>query len=417
MTHVNPSFPSAGDRLQRLDPALDALAGTLQPVAGLEEVPTREAHGRIAGAGARAVLPVPGFDNAAVDGYAIRFDDLATEGETRLPVIARIPAGARDVAPLAKSSAARIFTGAPMPQGADTVFMQEDVRRDGEDVILPPGLRVGANCRVAGEDFAVGAPVVRAGERLGAHHIAALVATGIHRVTVRRPLRVAVFSTGDELVDAAETLPAGVRFDSNRPMLLALLARRGIEAVDLGILPDRREAISAALREAARTSDAILTSGGVSTGEEDHVKAAVEAEGTLDFWRLAIKPGKPVAMGHVGGKTFFGLPGNPGAVFITFARFVGPVLDLLAGGFPNRPPGMPVHAGFAYRRKPGRLEYARVVLQVENGRMIARRLEKDGAAMLSSLVVAEGLVEIEEDRAAIEEGEVVRFLSFAELMI
>lgn len=410
-----------GGKLQRLDVALDDLAARLKPAAGLETVPLAYAAGRILAVDVASGMAVPSFDNSAVDGYAVCFDDLLPSGETRLPVGARVAAGARDVAAIRSGEAIRIFTGAPMPEGADTVFMQEDVRLEEGEVVLPAGLKRGANRRFAGEDFAAGEPLLGAGERLLAQHVAALAATGVRVVPVFRPLRVAVFSTGDEVIDLnqhpeGQPLPHGTQFDSNRPMLLALLAARGMEAIDLGILPDKREIITRALAEAAGTCDAILTSGGVSTGEEDHVKAAVETAGRLDFWRLAIKPGRPIAMGTIAGKSFLGMPGNPAAVFVTFTRFVGPVLDLLAGAKPNRPVAMPVIAGFDYRKKAERREYVRVRLEIIDGKPIARRFEKDGAALISSLIASDGLVELEEDRTKIAAGDALRFLSFAALM-
>ncbi len=411
-----------GGKLQRLDAALDALAERIRPVVETETVPLASAFGRILAHDVAAAQTVPGFDNAAVDGYAVRQADLSATGETRLAVIGRIAAGATAVGALAPVAACRIFTGAPIPTGADTVFMQEDVRVEGDAVVLPPGLKRGANLRLAGEDFARGAPVLAAGERLRAQQIAALAATGLHRIEVRRPLRVAIFSTGDEVIDIRRhaegaALGHGLQFDCNRPMLMSLLAARGIEAIDLGVLPDRREAIAAALAGAAGHCHAILTSGGVSTGEEDHVKAAVEQAGRLDFWRLAIKPGRPIAMGTIAGTPFLGMPGNPAAVFVTFTRFVGPVLDLLAGARANRPVPLPVISGFSYTKKAERREYVRVRLCQEGGSLVAQRFPKDGAALLSSLIESDGLIELEEDRLQVRPGELLPFLGFPALLV
>lgn len=416
----NDSF-AFGGALQRLDDALDDLQIRLGPVVASDRVPIAAASGRILAEDAISAAAVPSFDNSAVDGYAVRFEDIAATGETRLPIHGRVAAGSREHLPILPGHAVRIFTGAPMPEGADTVFMQEDVRSDGRIVTLPTGLKRGANRRFAGEDFVEGMVLMSAGQRLRSHHIAALAATGLREVVVRRPLRVAIFSTGDEVIDGARypenlALPFGTQFDSNRPMLAALLAARGITSVDLGILPDRREVISAALIDAARDCDAILTSGGVSTGEEDHIKAAVENAGRLDFWRLAIKPGRPIAMGTIAGKSFFGMPGNPAAVFVTFACFVGPVLDLLAGAVPNRPLPVPVVAGFDYAKKSQRREYVRVRLERMDGKLVAHRFPKDGAALISSLVESDGLVELEEDRLTVAPGEPLAFLSFEALM-
>jgi molybdopterin molybdotransferase len=406
-----------GGALLRLDDALDDLEARLEPVTTIERVGLASLPGRVLAGDILAPINVPGFDNSAVDGYAVRYADLAPAAETRLPVLGRIAAGALDVAPLVGGTASRIFTGAPMPAGADTVFMQEDVRIENAEVVLPSGLMAGANRRLAGEDFGVGSVVVPAGTRLAPHHIAALAALGIGAASVRARLTVGVFSTGDEVVDcAAGPLRHGAQFDSNRPMLMALLAARGMEAVDLGILPDRGDAIAEALARGAETCDALLTSGGVSTGDEDHVKAAVEAAGRLDFWRLAIKPGRPVAMGTILGRSFFGMPGNPAAVFVTFTRFVGPVLDRLAGGRANRPLPLPVIAGFSYGKKAERREYVRVRLAAGAEGAIAHRYPRDGAALISSLVQSDGFVELEEDRLTVTPGERLAYLPFAALI-
>ncbi|MCZ8184645.1 MAG: molybdopterin molybdotransferase MoeA [Beijerinckiaceae bacterium] len=408
-----------GGKLLRLNAALDDLSTRLVPVADIEDASLAQAQGRILASALLAPVPVPGFANSAVDGYAVRHADLQADRETRLPVSGRIPAGALAVPALGPGQAMRIFTGAMMPPGADTVFMQEDVTLDGDTVILPPGLKTGANSRAAGEDFEVGKPVMPAGIRLDARGLSALAALGIGEVSVRRPLRVAVFSTGDELRDVghAVPLPAGAIRDANRPMLLALLRNRGLVATDLGILPDSRAAIREALVVASRDHDVLLTSGGVSTGEEDHVRFAVEEAGQLDFWRLAIKPGRPIAMGHLGKAVVLGMPGNPAAVLVTFARFVGPVLDMLAGARPVRPLPRWLPAGFSYRKKAERLEYVRASIAGVAGPPEARRFPRDGAALISSLIATDGLVELEEERLAVQPGEPVAFYSYADLMV
>lgn len=408
-----------GGALQQLNAALDDLTAKLKPLAAIERRQLSACNGCILAEPLMAPTAVPGFRNSAVDGYAVRFSDLKAGEATALPVSLRVPAGMLDIPPLPIGHAARIFTGAPMPNGADTVFMQEDVQVAEGRVILPPGLKLGANCREAGEDFAPGVLVLEAGRRLDARAMAAAAALGVRDLPVFRPLRVAVFSTGDELRAASfeGVLPPGAIRDANRPMLFSLLARRGILATDLGILPDSREAIAEALRRAAEHHDVLLTSGGVSTGEEDHVRAAVEQAGRLDFWRLAIKPGRPIAMGRLENAVLMGMPGNPAAVFVTFARFVGPVLDMLGGGQPTRPFSRAVIADFRYRKKGGRREYVRVSLHMENDAVIARRFPRDGAALISSLLQSDGLVELIEDRLTVEPGEPVPFFSYADLLL
>jgi len=407
-----------GGKLRRLDDALDDLAARLTGVAETETVPVMQAMGRVIAADIGTPFAIPNFDNSAVDGYAVRFADLAVSGETRLPVSLRIPAGMIGVPPLPPGTAARIFTGAMMPAQADTVFMQEDVRLEGETVVLPHGLKLGSNRRFAGEDFAKNAAIVPAGTRLKPQHLAGLAAAGRASVTVRRRLKVAIFSTGNEIREPALQAPEpGCQYDANRAMLAGLLAARNMEVTDLGILPDDPVIMARALTEAAAGSDAILTSGGVSTGEEDHVKAAIEAAGRLDFWRLAIKPGRPIAMGTLAGTPFLGMPGNPAAVFVTFVRFVGPVLDLLAGAKPLRPAPIPVISGFDYRKKAERREYVRVSLAADaSGRMVAQRFPKDGAALISSLIAADALAELGEDVTEIKAGETISVLPLSSLV-
>jgi len=342
-----------------------------------------------------------------VDGYAVR---LADAGAGALPISGRLAAGMA-ATPLQPGTAQRIFTGAPLPPGADTVFMQEDVREGPGGVLLPPGLKEGANTRPAGEDIAAGALALQAGTRLRPQDVALAAALGLTTLQVRRRIRVALFSTGDELVEPGERPGPAQRFDSNRVLLAALCRRAGAEVTDFGILPDRMEPIAEMLRGAADGHDLLLTSGGVSTGEEDHVRAAVEAAGRLVWWRLAIKPGRPVAMGEVGAAMFLGLPGNPVAAFVTFVRVARPALDALGGAQPRPLRPLPVPAAFSYRKKAGRREYVRV--RLEDGR--AHKHEVEGAGILTSLTRAEGLVEIPDEVTQVGPGEMVEFLPFASL--
>ncbi|PPD13778.1 MAG: molybdopterin molybdenumtransferase MoeA [Methylobacterium sp.] len=417
MAQLSPDSFAFGGPLRRIDDALDDLSLRLAGLGETESVPVMQALGRVLAHDAVARFAIPNFDNSAVDGYAVAFSDLAEAGETQLPVSLRIPAGMTGVPALPAGTAARIFTGAMMPAGADTVFMQEDVRVEGDTVVLPAGLKPGANRRFAGEDFASGGRIVPPGTRLKPQHLAALAAAGYGQIKVRRRLKVAIFSTGNEIREPAMHAPEpGCQYDANRAMLAGLLASRGMVATDLGILPDDPSVIAKALQDAAQTNDAILTSGGVSTGEEDHVKAAVEAAGRLDFWRLAIKPGRPIAMGTLEGTPFLGMPGNPAAVFVTFVRFVGPVLDLLAGATPLRPVPIPVTSGFDYRKKADRREYVRVSLASTHRGMVAQRFPKDGAALISSLIAADALAELAEDVTEIRAGETVPVLPLAGLL-
>jgi molybdopterin molybdotransferase len=312
----------------------------------------------------------------------------------------------------------RIFTGAPMPGGTDTVFMQEDVRIDEQGrVVLPAGLKPGANVRPAGEDIPKGHVALRRGQLLRPQDVALAAAFGLTGLDVVRRLRVAVFSTGDELASPGTPRAAAQLFDSNRFMLAAMLKRLGCEVSDLGILRDERTPLAQALTRVAAGHDLILTTGGVSTGEEDHVKAGVESVGTLVLWRMAIKPGRPVAMGIIGGTPFIGLPGNPVASCVTFVRVVRPTLLALSGAIVAPLVPMPVRSAFAYKKKSGRREYVRVSLhKSSDGALEALKFPREGAGLLSSLVDTDGLVELGEDITRVEPGDSVGFLGYASLI-
>lgn len=402
-----------GDGLLPLDDALRIIADRVRPVVGREAVALAEADGRILAADIVSGLDLPPFANSAVDGYAVRFDDLSPDRDTRLPVAGRVAAGHR-VPSGPGGVAIRIFTGAAMPTGFDTVFMQEDVPLDGEGrAALPHGLKRGANRRLAGEDLARGGLALAAGRRLGPAEIALLAAIGVAEIEVQGRLRVALFSTGDELAGGDGPLAAGRIHDANRPMLRALLGRRGCIVSDLGVLPDRREAVGAALAAAAGAHDLLVTSGGVSTGEEDHVRAAVSALGSVTFWRLGIKPGRPVALGLVSGTPLIGLPGNPVAAFVTFAFLARPLLARLMGETYRPPVATPVRSGFRYGKKAGRREYVRVRLERDGeGGLVARKHPRDGAGIITSLTETDGLVELPEDVLQVEPGDPIGFIAY-----
>ncbi len=407
-----------GGALLTVADAARLIGERIRPVAGVEQVALGEAAGRYLAAPLAAPIPLPPFANSAVDGYAVAHAALGA-GETRLRLAGRVAAG-QDPAGMGEAAAAgaaiRVFTGAPMPPGADTVFMQEDVRLDGDAVILPPGLKRGANARDAGEDLAQGALALPEGRLLRPQDLAMAAALGQTRLTVRSRIRVGVFSTGDELADPGAPLPPAAIHDSNRVMLMALCARAGAEVTDLGIVRDRKAELASRLKAAAAECDLILTSGGVSTGEEDHVKPAVEEVGSLVFWRIGVKPGRPVALGVIDGAAFVGLPGNPVAVFVTFAFIVRPLLARLAGGEWVEPRRIPVTSGFAYRKKPGRREYVRVRLEPRpDGGFLALKHPRDGAGVLSSLTETDGLVELPEERTALAEGETAAFIAYSDL--
>ena len=408
-----------GGPMMSVDEAVAIIATRVSAVHEIEAVPLEKADGRILSGDISAPLALPPFTNSAVDGYAVRSTDLPLREDVALPVSGRIQAGASAQEPVRPGHAVRIFTGAPMPEGAVTVFMQEDVRVDEAGrVVLPAGLKPGANVRPAGEDVALGTAALAKGLRLRPQDVALAAAFGLTQVHVHRRIRVAVFSTGNELVSPGNPRLAAQLFDSNRFMLMAMLARLGCEVSDLGILRDDRAALAQGLKRVAGTHDLILTSGGVSTGEEDHVKAAVEDVGTLVLWRMAIKPGRPVAMGIIGGTPFIGLPGNPVASFVTFVHVVRPTVLALSGAGPQPFVPMPVRAAFTYKKKIGRREYVRVNLRRAPGDvgLEAVKFPREGAGLLSSLVDTDGLVELDEEITQVAPGQTVGFLSYASLM-
>ncbi len=407
-----------GGPMMSVDEAVGIIAARVSAVQGIENVSLVAADGRILARDIAASLPLPPFTNSAVDGYAVRSRDLPLREQAAFPVLGRLQAGASASEAIRPNHAMRIFTGAPMPDGADTVFMQEDVRIDGEGrVVLPAGLRPGANVRPAGEDIAAGHHALRAGQRLRPQDVALAAAFGLTEIEVRRRIRVAIFSTGNELVSPGSPRRPAQLFDSNRVMLMAMLARLGCEISDLGIVGDDRAALARGLKKVAGTHDLILTTGGVSTGEEDHVKASVESVGTLVLWRMAIKPGRPVAMGIIGGTPFIGLPGNPVASFVTFVHVVRPTVLALAGATLQPLVPVPVRAAFTYKKKIARREYVRVNLRrTEDGALEATKFPREGAGLLSSLVDTDGLVELAEEITQVQAGQTVGFLSYASLM-
>ena len=402
--------------LLAVEEAARLMAEQVPPIAEIETVGLVDALGRIVAADVIAPIPLPSFDNSAVDGYAVRHADIASRGETRLKLAGRVQAGTKAKQAIGAGEAFRIFTGAPMPQSADTVYMQEDCRVEAEAVIVPAGLQCGANRRLVGEDLRQNAVALPAGRRLAPADVSLAAAVGLRSLQVRRRPRVAIFSTGDEIVEPGGKPGPGGLFDANRYLLIGLLRALGAETADLGILTDDVSAITAAISQAAASHDLVLTTGGVSTGEADHVKTAVEKLGRLVFWKLAIKPGRPVAMGVVKGAAFAGLPGNPVAVFVTFVCVVRPLLLRLMGAKAEPLIALPVRAAFRYSKKKGRREYVRVALRAADGGWEAVKHPQEGAGVLTSLTETDGLAELPEEVTEVEPGSTVGFLSYATLV-
>lgn len=388
-----------------VDEALTHLRNTLAVRVGTEQAPLEGAEGRILAQDMVARRSNPPQANAAVDGYG--FAGALPEGVARLPLVeGRAAAGVPFDSVVPEGHALRILTGAALPAGVDTVALQEDVTTDGRQIVLRGPLKRGANARKAGEDVAEGATVLSAGRRLTPADLALLAAVGHGTLPLRRRLRVGVLSTGDEILAPGAQAGTGQIFDANRPMLLALARQWGFEAVDLGIAPDDRTALRALLDDAASATDVVLTSGGASAGDEDHMSALLREAGAMQLWRIAVKPGRPLALGTWRGVPVFGLPGNPVAALVCTLIFARPALEVLAGGSWFTPQGFELPAGFAKRKKPGRREYLRA--RMRDGR--AEVFASEGSGRISGLSWAEGLVELPDGPAQIAEGDPVRFL-------
>jgi len=408
---INDCFAPA-KKLLSVPDALAQLREAGQPVVDTEIVSLADAPGRVLAEPLISGRDIPGFNNAAMDGYAIRAEDLNAEQSTQLPLVGQSTAGHASAEALKPGTAMRILTGAKMPDGADTVVMQEDVEVVDSQVNLPAGIKAGGNWRLRGEDVANGQPVREAGLRLRPQDIGMAAAIGCSQLRVYKALRVAVFSTGDEILEPGEPLREDSVYDINRYMLRSWLQAMGCTVTDLGILPDQYDAVQSALTQAATNHDVIMTSGGASTGDTDHITDVLAAEGSLNFWRLAMKPGKPLALGQMGNTRFIGLPGNPVAVGVCFLRFAYPLLCTLSGQQWLEPRSYQIPAAFSMKKKAGRTEFVRSVLQQSEKGLRVSSYAKQGSGVLSSLVEADGLVELAEDLTRVEEGDLLTFFPF-----
>ena len=404
----------AGPALKLAD-ALARILAEVRPVAGTETLAVRSALGRVLAADVVSRIDVPSHTNSAMDGYALMGTDLPADGETRLAVIGTSAAGRPFSGEVAAGQCVRIMTGAPMPAGADTVVMQENVTRDGDTVVVTAGQRAGQHVRQAGEDIAAGSVALSAGTHLLPAQIGILASLGVGEVAVRRRPRVAFFSTGDELRSVGEPLGEGQIYDSNRYTIFGMLTRLGVELLDMGVVRDDRDEVEQAFARAAAGADAIVTSGGVSVGDADYVAEMLERVGTVGFWKVAMKPGRPLAFGRIGGALFFGLPGNPNSVMATFYQLVQPALQALAGMPDPAPPlTMPAISASSMRKKPGRREFQRGVLsRSDDGRLIVRKTGHQGSGVLSSMAAANCFIVLPEDAGPVSEGDEVTVQPFA----
>ncbi len=390
------------------DEARAKLLDNARPVLETEAIPADAALGRVLAEPLIAEVTVPPLDNSAMDGYALRLADWAED--KWLHVAQRIPAGQLGH-PLTLGTAARIFTGAPIPEGADTVAMQEDCETKDDHVRILKAPKPGGNIRRVGEDIARGQTVLHIGDRLSAAQLGVAASVGATELTVHRRLRVALFFTGDEIVLPGHPLKPGQIYNSNRTTLLALLQGLGCEVRDLGIVADNFDATVNALEQAGRHADVVITSGGVSVGEEDHVKAAVETLGHIEMWKVAMKPGKPLVYGQIGDSDFLGLPGNPVSAFVVFCLFVRPFLLARMGATNTQALSFTVPAAFDWKKPGQRREFLRA--KIENGRAVLYPNQSSG--VLTSAAWADGLVDIDTGHT-VHEGDSVRFWPLAELL-
>jgi molybdopterin molybdotransferase len=396
----------------RVDKAAEAIRACLAPVAGSERVPVREALGRVL---AQEIVPridVPGHDNSAMDGYAVRGADLSSSQSISLKEIGTALAGKVFSGEIGPGECVRVMTGAVMPKGADTVVVQEVCSADGKHIAIPVGQKAGQNVRAAGEDLKAGVPVLQAGQALRAAEIGLIASLGIGEVEVKRRLRVAFFSTGDELVSIGTPLKQGEVYDSNRYTLHGMLTRLGVEITDMGVVRDDPKLLEAAFRKAAASADAIITTGGVSVGEADFVKQLMAQLGEVLFWRIAMRPGRPMAFGKIGNAFLFGLPGNPVAVMVTFYQFVRDALLFMSGRTGFEIPLLAAASAQAIRKVAGRTEYQRGILFRDGKGWQVRTTGQQGSGVLRSMSEANCFIVLEHERGNVQAGEPVQVQLF-----
>jgi molybdopterin molybdotransferase len=401
----------------RVDKAAAAIRACLTPISGDERVPVRDALGRVLAQEIVPAINVPGHDNSAMDGYAVRGADLSSSREILLEQIGSAFAGKVFQGEVRKNQCVRVMTGAVMPKGADTVVVQEVCSAKGERITVPPGQKAGQNVRAAGEDLKAGVPVLKAGQLLRPAELGLIASLGIGEVRVRRKLRVAFFSTGDELTSIGTPLKEGQVYDSNRYTLHGMLARLGVEILDLGVVRDDPPLLEAAFRKASANADAVITTGGVSVGEADFVKQLMAKLGEVLFWKIAMRPGRPMAFGRIGEAMLFGLPGNPVAVMVTFHQFVRDALLALSGRTGSfEIPLLNATSSQDIRKVPGRTEYQRGVVYREGGAWRVRTTGQQGSGVLRSMSEANCFIVLEHERGAVKTGEPVQVQLFEGLL-
>lgn len=397
--------------------AMQRINNLVHEIKDSEPLPIRDALGRILAEDVHSTINVPGHTNSAVDGYAISSADLPVESPKTLNITGTAFAGKPFTQQVQRGQCVRVMTGAKMPPGTDTVIMQEHVQVDNDSIRFNPGYQSGQNVRHAGEDLKIGQVAISAGKKLTPAELGMLASMGIADIKVRRKLRVAFFSTGNELRSLGETLGEGEIYDSNRYTLHGMLSRLPVDINDMGVIADDPHAMRKAFEQASKTADVVITTGGVSVGEADFVKQVIGEVGNVDFWKLAIKPGRPLAFGKINDAVFFGLPGNPVAVMVTFYQFVQPTLKRIMGQSDINPPRFKVLCTSKLRKKPGRVEYYRGILTTENdGRVTVCKAGMQGSGILSTMSKANCFIVLPADRSTVEPGQLVDIEPFEGLM-
>ena len=415
----NDCFSFKGKLLKTVD-AKKILLQKISPTTRSETISIKKALGRVLAENITSKIDVPGYDNAAVDGYAVYFNDLKQNAKTLLPIAGIVTAGHPLRNKFKRGCAYRVLTGAPIAEkfkGPDTIIMQEDCKIVKNQVLIQPGHKKGSNYRLRGEDIKSGEKVLLKGSALRPQEIGLSASVGKRKLKVYKKVRVAIFSTGDEIQEPGKKLKFGSIYNSNRYSLISLTKQLQCEINDLGLLPDNYKRTLAALSNAAKKFDFVITSGGVSVGDEDHVYRSIKKLGKIHFWRVAIKPGRPIALGNIKKAKIIGLPGNPVSVIVTFMIFAKPALLKFSGLRSFEPHLYKIQSGFDYKKKRGRREWLRVTLiNGGDGKIRAQKYPQDGSGILSSMVNADGLVELSENIDHVKKGMLVDFLPFSEVL-
>ncbi len=410
---ISESCQDNSDSAISMDQALQRISDGIKPITEYRKIPLKESLNRIVAEPVISPINVPAYRNSAMDGYAVRGSDLPANGEATLPVVGKVMAGQPFQSTLQPGQSVRIMTGAKMPDEADTVVIQEHVQRNGDQITIDERHRPGQNVRQAGEDIPSGSTVLDPGTLIGPAELGLLASLGIAEVSVQRRPRVACFSSGDEIRSLGEPLEEGQLYDSNRYTLFGMLTQLGAEVIDLGVIPDQQEAINHTLETAAREADLILTSGGVSVGDADYIALAFEQLGQISFSKVAIKPGRPLTFGQIGNASFFGLPGNPVAVMITFMQFVRPALKKMQGASDIRPNSFPAVCQTTLRKNPGRTEFQRgLIKQNSQGELEVCSTGRQGSGVLSSMSRGNCFILLPEEQGNVEPGDQVQVQPF-----